>query len=354
MQTKIASLLLCLLLTMSAAFAQEKTNGASDKPKIVNLSLSGDPVDQALRKLFEAAGESFLLDRSVPTGTPPMTAYLKDVGFETALKLICQAADLTWKKEGNIYVISKSGAAQNATSANTSTTPNIVLNPLDTLNTINPFLAQNPNAVLTPTIVFNPAAGGFDTSVPVNTVIPFLPSNNSVILDPSTLPPGQPGFLSFTCPHCKKSGNVYVEPVTHRCPTCQRQFGSDWNFCPFDGTAKPDAAKSPAAVRRCPFCGKSITGTGQLFHNLKAQATKDGIEITFTTDQKLDVEIVVLTSSGRRVASYKGRVEKASGAQLARFNVNGKKFTSGSYTVQVVAHDSEGKSTTEQVSVKIP
>ncbi len=334
MKLRMTSLLLCLLLTLSAAFAQEKS-------ATVNLHLSGEPIDQALRKLFETAGESFLLDRSVPLGPPPITAYFKDVRFETALKLICAAAALTWKKEGNVYVISKPGATQNAASANAPTTPGVILNPagtLETPDTITSFLSQNPNTLLTPSIVFSPDTGTFE----------------KVLLDPSTLLPEQPGYLRFTCPHCKKSGHVYVEPVMHRCSTCQRQFGSDWNFCPFDGTAKPDAAKSPAVVRKCPSCGKSIISTRQLFNDLKAQATKDGIETTFTTDRKLDVEINVLTASGRRVTSYKGQVEKGTGTQLARFNVNGKKFTAGNYTVQVVARDADGNSGTGQVTVRIP
>jgi hypothetical protein len=80
------------------------------------------PVADALSRLLKGSGESFILSAAA---VGEVTLSLKDVPFETALKLILNASQmpLTYGREDGVYVITRRGPATEAAAPAGATSP---------------------------------------------------------------------------------------------------------------------------------------------------------------------------------------------------------------------------------------
>ncbi len=96
--SRVLSALLLAVLCVSVAMAQART----DSTKKINLEFRNTPIRSAIDALFRSAGLNYALDPSV-TGT--ITVSLKDVNFEDALNVVLRQANLTRRKEGEVYYI---------------------------------------------------------------------------------------------------------------------------------------------------------------------------------------------------------------------------------------------------------
>ncbi len=204
------------------------SNAANDKK--VTLTLSGLSAKDALKKLFEEAGESYdLKDADLKDTT--ISLSVKDVRFTTALDLITQAAGVKYsiemKDKKRIYHIGKS-----ARSGVFFTDP----------AGANRLFFANP---------------GSDLSFHLDRLV--QPRANSLSTDLFT-PLVYTSWLSeerssFTCPHCKGQVTVLRHRQQPKCPKCGRAFSSDWQFCPADGTRRPAVS---GTWKYCPICGKEV------------------------------------------------------------------------------------------------
>lgn len=71
---------------------------------LISLELRDTPVRSAIDSLFKGTGINYAIEPGV-TGTIPNLS-LKDVTFDQALKTLVKAAGLTYRKDGQIYLIS--------------------------------------------------------------------------------------------------------------------------------------------------------------------------------------------------------------------------------------------------------
>ncbi|MEP0764998.1 MAG: secretin and TonB N-terminal domain-containing protein [Fimbriimonadia bacterium] len=71
-------------------------------PGSVTVEGEGVPVRQVLDSLFQQAGLQYVLD---PAVQGDVTVKVKDVPFETALRLVLRQLRLTYSVEGGVYVI---------------------------------------------------------------------------------------------------------------------------------------------------------------------------------------------------------------------------------------------------------
>jgi hypothetical protein len=60
---------------------------------------------------------------------------------------------------------------------------------------------------------------------------------------------------AFNCPHCKGHVTVLRNRQQPDCLKCARQFQPTWQYCPNDGTKRPETA---GKWKFCPLCGKSV------------------------------------------------------------------------------------------------
>jgi hypothetical protein len=60
---------------------------------------------------------------------------------------------------------------------------------------------------------------------------------------------------SVTCPHCKGRVTAIRTRTAPSCPKCSRVFQSNWEFCPADGTKRPE---DKSEWKHCPLCGKEV------------------------------------------------------------------------------------------------
>jgi type II secretory pathway component HofQ len=99
---KITILALTVLLvggTCTAALTQD----AAGSENMISLELRDTPVRTAIDSLFKGTGKNYAIEPGV-TGTIPNLS-LKDVTFDQALKTLTKSAGLTYKKEGNVFLI---------------------------------------------------------------------------------------------------------------------------------------------------------------------------------------------------------------------------------------------------------
>jgi hypothetical protein len=76
-----------------AALAEARAAG-----RTVTLELVNEPAERALALLFRTAAASYVLDLPTPDlELPRVTLTLNDVEFETAVRLLCEAASLTYR-----------------------------------------------------------------------------------------------------------------------------------------------------------------------------------------------------------------------------------------------------------------
>jgi len=92
-------LAIVLLMSTMAVWAQ-----GADQGKTLNLDFRNTDIRVALKTLFGDMGYNYAIDPTVPT--TPITLTLKDVSFETALRVILRQANLTYAKEaGDVYIV---------------------------------------------------------------------------------------------------------------------------------------------------------------------------------------------------------------------------------------------------------
>jgi hypothetical protein len=72
------------------------------EPKI-SLTLRDTPLRSALELLFQQSGLQHAVEAAVPN--VPVTLNLRDATFATALRVITRLAGVTYRKEGDVYVI---------------------------------------------------------------------------------------------------------------------------------------------------------------------------------------------------------------------------------------------------------
>jgi hypothetical protein len=93
-----------LALGQNAARAQAAggQTAAGAEPKI-SLTLRDTPLRTALELLFQQSGLQHAVEAAVPN--IPVTVNLRDSTFATALRVITRLAGVTYRKEGDVYVI---------------------------------------------------------------------------------------------------------------------------------------------------------------------------------------------------------------------------------------------------------
>jgi hypothetical protein len=103
--TSLALALPLLALGQAPAGAQAAAGGqaaAGAEPKI-SLTLRDTPLRTALELLFQQSGLQHAVEAAVPN--IPVTVNLRDSTFATALRVITRLANVTYRKEGDVYVI---------------------------------------------------------------------------------------------------------------------------------------------------------------------------------------------------------------------------------------------------------
>src|SRR5262249_31983646 len=104
----LASLALALpllALRPAPADAQAAPGGqaaAVAEPKI-SLTLRDTPLRTALELLFQQSGMQHAVEAAVPN--IPVTVNVRDATFATALRVITRLAGVTYRKEGDVYVV---------------------------------------------------------------------------------------------------------------------------------------------------------------------------------------------------------------------------------------------------------
>lgn len=101
-------LLLITILAMSTAYAGTLAfdGPAAAKPELsVSIDLKDIEVKSAIEALFRNTGKNFAVDPSV--GGSISSVSFKDVPFDTALKNLTRTAGLTYRMDGDVYLISK-------------------------------------------------------------------------------------------------------------------------------------------------------------------------------------------------------------------------------------------------------
>jgi hypothetical protein len=93
-----------LALGQTPAGAQATGDGpaAGAEPRI-SLTLRDTPLRTALELLFQQSGQQHAVEAAVPN--VPVTVNLRDATFATALRVITRLASVTYRKEGDVYVI---------------------------------------------------------------------------------------------------------------------------------------------------------------------------------------------------------------------------------------------------------
>src|SRR5215208_5327107 len=102
--------ILCALSTLALglsmlALPQLPANAqaaAGSEPKI-SLTLRDTPLRSALELLFQQSGLQHAVEAAVPN--IPVTLNLRDATFATALRVITRLAGVTYRKEGDVYVV---------------------------------------------------------------------------------------------------------------------------------------------------------------------------------------------------------------------------------------------------------
>src|SRR6476660_9243097 len=97
----LASLWLALPL-LALGQRPASAQAAAVEPKI-SLTLRDTPLRTALELLFQQSGLQHAVEATVPN--IPVTVNLRDATFATALRVVTRLAGVTYRKEGDVYVI---------------------------------------------------------------------------------------------------------------------------------------------------------------------------------------------------------------------------------------------------------
>jgi hypothetical protein len=224
--------------------------GVYEDVTVKRLEFENVDAREALRALFRGVKRDYdIVDKELPDRKISLKA--DNIKLTTALDLITQSAGLKWRadkqKDKTVYKIGKEIAAS----------PHLSLD------------FTNATTILT-----DPATGRIRATYP-NSLTTLDPNANKILYDtlttqnPTVLMPGSTDLTSaglytantleerstFICPHCKGQATVIRHRQIPKCPKCSREFLSDWQFCPFDGSKRPATA---SAWRFCPICGKEV------------------------------------------------------------------------------------------------
>jgi len=93
------SLLLCAIALVAPCVGQ-----AADEPPRINLEAKDMPLSQVLDTLFKGTGLSYTVDPMI--GQLRVTAVLRNVGFEIALRNVTKAAGVVYRIDGETYAFS--------------------------------------------------------------------------------------------------------------------------------------------------------------------------------------------------------------------------------------------------------
>jgi hypothetical protein len=69
----------------------------------ISLTLRDTPLRSAMELLFQQSGQQHAVEAAVPN--IPITVNLRDATFATALRVVTRLAGVTYRKEGDVYVI---------------------------------------------------------------------------------------------------------------------------------------------------------------------------------------------------------------------------------------------------------
>jgi hypothetical protein len=98
----LTSLALALPLFALGQTPARAQTPAGAEPRI-SLTLRDTPLRTALELLFQQSGLQHAVEAAVPN--IPVTVNLRDATFATALRVITRLANVTYRKEGDVYVI---------------------------------------------------------------------------------------------------------------------------------------------------------------------------------------------------------------------------------------------------------
>jgi len=210
------------------------SSGAPANDKRVSLTLSGVSAKEALKKLFDEAGESYdVKDADLKDTTISLT--VKDVRFNTALDLITQAAGVRYsveiKDNKRLYHIGKT-VKSGLVYADPSGAGKVFI--------------TSPNA-----------KWDGDLALTYGKLLRTPPNNlNSELFAPRFYSAfTSEERSSFTCPSCKGQVTVIRHRQQPKCPKCGKAFAGDWQYCPNDGTKRP---ATTGTWKYCPICGKEV------------------------------------------------------------------------------------------------
>jgi len=75
----------------------------AEAPARISLTLRDTPLRSALQLLFQQTGLQHAVESAVPNA--PVTLNLRDATFATALRVVTRLAGVTYRKDGDVYVI---------------------------------------------------------------------------------------------------------------------------------------------------------------------------------------------------------------------------------------------------------
>jgi hypothetical protein len=78
----------------------EEAGGAGPR---ISLTMRDTPLRSAMELLFQQSGQQHAVEAAVPN--IPITVNLRDATFATALRVVTRLAGVTYRKEGDVYVI---------------------------------------------------------------------------------------------------------------------------------------------------------------------------------------------------------------------------------------------------------
>lgn len=125
---KIATLAFAVVIALSVCTVALAQNAAPQN--LISLELRDTPVRTAIDSLFKGTGVNYAIEPGV-TGTIPNLS-LKDVTFDQALKTLTRSAGLSYRRDGDIYLISVKKALDTTEVTQPAPTPDTELAPAET------------------------------------------------------------------------------------------------------------------------------------------------------------------------------------------------------------------------------
>src|SRR5262245_45237899 len=102
---RLLILLLVAFAALNAGVAAAPAPEPAPPAAKVTLDFQNVPLRQALQKLFQDTKLKLTVEADVPD--KPVVVKIRDVDFETALRIVTRVADAEYRKQGDQYTVRK-------------------------------------------------------------------------------------------------------------------------------------------------------------------------------------------------------------------------------------------------------